>query len=84
MNKEPLHLRADFRRAMHELGPRGRAMAHQFAKAPTGSNQSYAIGYIAALYGNSLLSSDGYHYLLALFGRVMDTHEVADAIKEYE
>lgn len=82
--KNQLAFHRPFTDAWGELPARAKRMLKEFAKYPTSGNQSYAIGYLAALYDNSVVSCDTYHYLLSLCGQLPSQGFIIEAIKESE
>ena len=73
-----------FKAAWKDMGNRGRRMLKDFAKYPTLGNQSYVIGYIAALFDNSCISQDTYNFMLSLCGQLPCQGYIIEAIREAE
>ena len=73
-----------FLKAWKNLPNSGKRMLKEFAKYPTLNNQSYAIGYLAALFDNSVISQDSYTYLLSLCGQLPTFTYIINAVREID
>lgn len=69
-------------KAWKDFSPKAQRVLKDFAKTPTIANQAYAIGYIAALRDNSVISSDTYSYMLSIFGQLPSQNYIMEAIRE--
>lgn len=74
--------KSEFDAAWKDIGPRAQRMLKDFAKYPTDRNQSYATGYLAAMFDNSVIRQNSYTFLLALVGQLPTTMGIIEAIKE--
>lgn len=70
--------------AWKDLPGRAKRMMKDFAKYPTMGNQSYAIGYLAALFDNSVIRQDSHTYFLSLCGQLVCQQYIVEAIREAE
>ena len=73
-----------FKTAWKDLPQRAQRMMKDFARYPTLGNQSYAIGYLAALFDNSCIRQDTHTYMLSLCGQLPAQGYIVEAIKEAE
>ena len=70
-----------FLAAWNGLPERAKRMFKDFAKYPTDRNSIYAVGYLAALNDNHLISHDTYKYWLVASGQ-MGENDLCLEIKE--